>query len=93
MEPVRPLSQASYVFIESGPRPLAVREPVPLLALPATRVDPHFEEVEKRLDATQLGFHETTIKQMQSLTDQMSLVIRSQQLGPPPQIKSGKHSS
>ncbi len=56
VEPVRPLNQAPYSSIESGPRPLAVREPVSLLALPAPRVDPHLEKVEKRLDATQLGF-------------------------------------
>ena len=62
VEPVRPLIQASYAFIEPAPRPLAVRKPVPLLALPAPRVDPHHEEVEKRLDATQLGFQEAMIK-------------------------------
>ena len=33
------------------------------------------------------------MKQLQSLTDQMSLMIRSQYLGPPPKIESGKHSS
>ena len=42
-------SQAPYALIDAGPRPLAVRGPAPLLALPAPRVDPHIEEVEKRL--------------------------------------------
>ena len=49
MELVRRLNQAPYASIESGPRPLAVREPVPLLALPALIVDPHLEEVEKKI--------------------------------------------
>ena len=53
----------------SKPCPLAVREPIPLLALPILRVDPHLEEVEKRLGATQLKFQEAMIKQMQSLMD------------------------
>ena len=95
MELVRQLNQAPYASIESGPRPLAVREPVPLLALPALIVDPHLEEVEKKLGATQLEFQEAIIKQMQSLTDQMSLMIRSQQPGLPPLNiqESSKHSS
>lgn len=33
------------------------------------------------------------MKQFQSLTEQMSLLIKSQQPGPPPQIESGNHSS
>ena len=33
------------------------------------------------------------IKQMQSLTDQMSLMINSQQPGPPPPVESGRHAS
>jgi hypothetical protein len=33
------------------------------------------------------------IKQMQSLTDQMSLKIRSQQLGPHPPVESSRHAS
>ena len=41
VEPVRPLNQAPYAFIDSSPLPLAVREPILLLALPAPRVDPH----------------------------------------------------
>ena len=70
-----------------------MREPAPLLALPAPKVDTHIEEVEKRLGASQLGFQEAMIKQMQSLTDQMSLMIRSQQPGPPPPVESGRHAS
>ena len=93
MEPVRPLTQAPYASIESGPLPLAVREPIPLSALPTPRVDPHIEEVEKRLGATQLRFQEAMMKQLQSLTNHMSLMIGSQQPGPPPQIESDKHSS
>ena len=70
-----------------------MKEPIPLLALLASRMDPHVEEVEKKLGATQLGFQEAMMKQFQSLIDQMSLLIMSQQPGPPPQIESGKHSS
>ena len=44
-------SQAPYALIDAGPCPLVVREPAPLLALPAPRMGPHLEEVEKRLDA------------------------------------------
>ena len=92
-EPGRHGSQVPHAFIDAGPRPLAVREPAPLLALPAPRVDTHIEEVERRLGASQLGFQEAMIKQMQSLTDQMSLMIRSQQPGPPPPVESGRHAS
>ena len=77
-EPGRQGSEALYALIDSGPWPLAVREPEPLLALPAPRVYPHLKEVERRLGASHLGFKEAMIKQMQSLTDQMSLMIRSQ---------------
>ena len=49
MESVRPLNQALYASIELRPRPLAVREAVLLLALPAPRIESHLEEVEKRL--------------------------------------------
>ena len=91
-EPVKYESQAPYAIIEAGPRPLAVRGPAPLLALPAPRVDPYLEEVEKRLDASQLGFQEAMIKQMQSLTDQISLMVKSQQPGLLPPVESGSHS-
>ena len=77
-------SRAPYALINSRPRPLAVREPTPLLALLASRVNTHLEDVKKRLGASQLGFQEAMMKQMQSLTDQMLLMIRSQQPGPPP---------
>ena len=77
-EPVKYESQVSYAIVDTGPRPLAVREPVPLLVLPAPRVDPHLDEVERRLGANQLEFQKAMIKQMQSVTDQMSLVIKSQ---------------
>ena len=53
---IRPLNQSQYASIESGPLPLAVREPIPLLALPAPRTDPQIEDVKKRLGATQLRF-------------------------------------
>jgi hypothetical protein len=75
------------------PRPLAVREPTPLLALSAPRIDAHIEEVKRRLGASQLEFQEAMIKQMQSRTDQMSLMIRSQQPGPPFSVESGRHAS
>jgi len=57
-------NQIPYAIVDTGPRPLAVREPAPLLALPAPRTDPHLEEVERRLGASQLGFQEGMIKQM-----------------------------
>ena len=86
-------SRAPYALIDSGPRPLAMREPTPLLALPTPQADTHLEEVEKRLGAGQLGFQKAMMKQMQSLTDQMSLMIRIQQPGPPPPVESGRHAS
>ena len=58
-------SQVPYTLVDTGARPLAVRKPAPLLALPAPRMDPHLEEVERTLDASQLGFQEAMIKQMQ----------------------------
>ena len=76
--PVKYESQVPYAIVDTGPRPLAVREPAPLLALLAPRADPHLEEVERRLGASQLGFQQAMIKQMQSLTDQMTLIIKSQ---------------
>ena len=92
-EPAKYESQVPYAIVDTGPRPLAVREPAPLLALPASRVDLHLEKVERMLCASQLGFQEAMIKQMQSLTDQMSLMIKSQQPGPPPPVESGRHAS
>ena len=92
-EPGKYGSQAPYALIDTGPHPLVVIEPAPLLALPAPRVDPHLEEVEKKLGANQLEFQEAMIKQMRSLTDQMSLMIKNQQRGPPPPVESGRHAS
>ena len=92
-EPVKYESQVSYITAESGPRLLAVRELVSLLALPASRVDPHLEKVERKLGVSQLGFQEVIIKQMQSLTDEMSMLVKSQQPGPPPPIELGRHAS
>ena len=48
--------QVPYVPVDTGPCPLAVRIPEPLLALPAPRIDPHVEEIEKRLGANHDGF-------------------------------------
>ena len=56
-------------------------------------MDPHLEEVETRLGASQLGFQEAMIKQMQNLTDQMSLMIKSQQPGPLFPVEPGRHAS
>jgi hypothetical protein len=70
-----------------------VREHAPLLALLELRVDPHLEETERSLGASKLEFQEAIIKQMQSLTDQMSLMISSQQPDPPSPIESGMHAS
>ena len=82
-----------HVIVDTSSRPLAVRKLTSLLALPAPRTDLHLEEVERRLGASQLGFQEAMIKQIQSLTDQMSLMIQSQQPGPPPSVESGRYSS
>ena len=92
-KPVKYESQMPYAIVDMGPRPLAVTEPAPLLALPALRADLYLKEVERRLGASQLGFQEAMIKHMQSLTDQMSLMIKSQQSGPPPPVESGRHTS
>ena len=56
-------------------------------------MDPHLEEVKKMLGASLLGFQEAINKQIQNLIDHMSLMIRSQQHGPPPQVESGRHAS
>ena len=71
--------QVPHVHVDTGPLPLAVRTPEPMLALPAPRIDPQIEEIEKRLGASQEGFKDAMRKQMQSLTDQLALVIKSQQ--------------
>ena len=57
-------SRAPYAFIDSGPKPLVVRQLAPLLALPTPRADIHLEEVEKKLGASQLGFQEAMMKQI-----------------------------
>ena len=71
--------QVPYVPVDTRPLPLAVWAPEPMLALPAPRIDPQIEEIEKR--ASQEGFHDAMIKQMQCLTDQLATVIKSQQSG------------
>ena len=55
-KPVKYDSQVSYAIVETGIHPLAVRLPAPLLALPASTVDHHLDDVERRLGASQLGF-------------------------------------
>ena len=89
-KPVKYESQVPYATVETDPHPLAVREPAPL---PAPTTDPHIEEVERMLGASQLGFQEAIIKQMQSLTDQISLMIKNQQPATPPPVESGRHVS
>ena len=89
LETVRHGGQVPYAPIDSGPRPLALKDLMPFLALPAPRVDPELEEVERRFGASQLGFQEAVINQMQSLTNHMSLMIQSQQPGPSPQDELG----
>ena len=51
-EPVKYESQAPYAIVDTSPFPLALREPTPLLALPAPKADPHLEEVERTLGAS-----------------------------------------
>ena len=63
-EPTKYESQVSYALVDTGARLLAVREPAPLLTLPAPRANPHLEEVERRLGASRLRFQEAMIKQM-----------------------------
>lgn len=62
-------SQAPQPFSDSGPSPSVVSEPILLSALHAPQVDPHFEDVERMLGASQLGFQKAMMKQIQSLTD------------------------
>ena len=45
------------------------------------------------LGASKEGFQDAMMKQMQSLTNQMALVIKSQQPRPPPQVESGRHTT
>ena len=52
-ESVKYESQVPYVIVDTSPRPLAVREPAPFLALPVLRADSHLEEVERKLGASQ----------------------------------------
>ena len=68
--------------MDTGPKPLAFREPTPLLALPAPGTVGGLEGVERRLEASQLGFIEAIMKQIQNLTDQMTLVVTSTHLSP-----------
>ena len=51
--------------MDTGPRPIAFREPTPLLALPALGTEGGLEGVERRLEASQLGFQEAVMKQIQ----------------------------
>jgi hypothetical protein len=71
---------------------LAVREPPPLLALPAPGMEGGLGEVERRLEANQRGFQKVVMKQIQSLTDQMTLMVRTQQPNLPPPVESGRHA-
>ena len=64
VDPIRPLNQSPYVSIEAVPLPLAVKDHIPMLTLPAPRTDPQIEEVEQRLGATQLEFQEAMLKQI-----------------------------
>ena len=47
--------QVPYVHVDTGPHPLAVRSPEPLLALPTSRIDPQIEEIDKRIGVNQEG--------------------------------------
>ena len=58
---------------------LATKAPEPMLALSALKVDTQIEELEKMLGANQEGFQDAFMKQMQSFTDQLALIIRNQQ--------------
>ena len=79
--------------MDTRPLPLAIKTPEPMLALPAPRIDLQIKEIKKRLGASQEGSQDAMMKQMHSLTDQLALVIRSQQSGPPPQVESGRRAT
>lgn len=80
-----------YSIIESISQ---ARELTPVLALLAPSVNPNLADVEKRLNACQVSFQEAMMKQMQNITDQMALMIRSHQPGTyPSPVESGKHTS
>lgn len=77
-EPRLTVMQPSQQMGELGPKSLVVREPTLLLALPTLGTKIGLEEVERRLEASQLGFQKVVMKHIQSLTDQMTLMVRSQ---------------
>ena len=101
--PIRPMvfnvptvgqeGQVPHVPVKTSPQLLATRAPEPMLAIPAQKIDTQIEELEKMLGANQEGFQDAFMKQMQSFTDQLALVIRNQQSGPPPQVESGTHAT
>ena len=51
-QPVKYESPGPIAIVDTGPRPLAVKEPTPILTLTAPRMDPYLEEMERRLGAS-----------------------------------------
>lgn len=51
-------------------------------------MDLHLKDVERILGASQLGFQEATMKQIQSSADQMYMMIKSQQPNLPHPVES-----
>ena len=86
-------SQPNPHVEELGPKSLAIKEPPPLLALSALELEGNLGEVERMLEASQPGFQEAVMKQIQSITDQMTIMVRNQQPSLPPPVESGKHAS
>lgn len=89
-------ASASVPFTAPGemPQPLATREPEPLLSLTHPEWEQRLEGVEKKMMANQEGFQNSMLKQLQTLTDQMTFMVKGQgaRVQPPP-IESGSHAS
>lgn len=75
------------------PQPLVVRELVSLMTLSAPSIDHRVEDLEKKLEMSQLGFQETVMKLIQSISKHMTLMVRNHGSNPPPMIKSKQHVS
>lgn len=88
-----PIARAVQPTLGNVLQPLAVREPTPLLALHAPTIEHKVEDIEKMLKASQLGFHEAMMKQIQSMSEQMTLMVKNQTMNPPTPVESGRCAS
>lgn len=64
-----------------------------MLALLVPSPEFNVEDIERRLGISQLRFQEAIMKQIYSLTDQMTLMIRDQQPNLPLPVELGRHAS